>query len=69
MAIEIDEYLEKVPPLYRSLQERVLKTGDSRAEAVKAKCQACVGFEDTRDRIRECCVKTCALWHWRPYVE
>lgn len=36
-------------------------------QAIKAKCQDCVGWEDVRTNIGFCTARTCPLWAYRPY--
>ena len=38
-------------------------------QAIKAKCQQCVGYEDTVQRVRDCTTSKCPLWTFRPYQE
>ena len=40
-------------------------TGNSRAAAVKAFCLECNGFD--RAAVRDCPVRTCPLWRFRPF--
>lgn len=61
--------LPNVPPLYRPLYERVISGEASYRQAIKAKCQECLGWEDAVRGIRNCTARTCPLWPYRPYQE
>lgn len=56
-----------VPLRYALGLDKVLRGVGSPREAIKAKCLACVGYEDTSERIKECNVKRCPLYAYRPY--
>lgn len=59
----------RVPPLFRGTFERAFLGKSSPRGAIKAKCQECVGYEETIDRVRNCRVLGCPLWTYRPYQE
>lgn len=67
----IKAYLNNIPKLHSGLFDRVLLSAQkaSRAEAVKAKCIDCMGFENVANRVRECSAVTCPLYHFRPYQD
>lgn len=54
---------------YQGLYKKVTSGEAGYAGAVKAKCQECMNYEDAVQRIRECSVYGCPLWHYRPYQE
>lgn len=58
-------YLKGIP---KTMQKTWLDSWDGVAplrQVVKAKCQDCVAHQ--REEIRNCPVKTCPLWQYRPY--
>lgn len=57
----------QVPTLWRPLYVRAHSFRASPRQAIKAKCQNCVCYEDARNRISECSTFTCPLWPYRPY--
>jgi len=57
------------PKRNQPLYAKVLSNEASRPEAMKAKCQECVGFEEVIISIKECTVYSCPLWHHRPYQD
>jgi hypothetical protein len=57
----------RVMPSATRLFRRVYSQPNSRKQAMKAKCLECVGWEEPRERIRECMASACPLWAWRPY--
>lgn len=60
------KHMESAPSLYqRPLLEAYAGTASPK-NAIKAKCQECVGFENVVDRIRNC-TALCALRPYRPY--
>jgi hypothetical protein len=59
--------LESIPTRYRSLYLAAFRAECSPRQALKAKCQSCVGWEQAPDRIRECAVFACPIWSFRPY--
>lgn len=63
----ISDFIKEVPIISQKLFSKVLRGKSSPREAIKAKCIECNGHEKVRRRIRECEIKTCALWHFRPY--
>lgn len=62
------KYARTVPEMFKGLYMRV-KTEKTKAGAIKAKCQHCVGYEDTFNRILNCQTVICPLWDYRPYQE
>lgn len=34
---------------------------------IKAKCCECAGYENTKENVGNCDIKTCPLWNARPY--
>lgn len=64
----VDAMLAKVPLSAKGLFLRVFSgTGNSRSQAIKARCIQCAGFENVRDEVGNCTVYDCALWQFRPY--
>lgn len=64
----VEAYLPVIPTASsRRLYEKVTSGRAGRALAIKAKCQNCVSYEDTVDRIRHCSSYRCPLWRLRPY--
>jgi len=63
-----NNYLDEVPISYRALQIKAANGKCSPRQAIKAKCQECVGFENVSDGVKNCTAKTCPLWRFRPYT-
>ena len=63
-----DTYLSRIPISYRSAFKKALKR-QSRASAMKAQCQQCVGYQDVANSIRGCQSFICPLWAYRPYQQ
>lgn len=61
------DYIDKVPTNFRALFKKCLTKEIGKAPALKAKCQECVGYEETISRIRDCPTWRCPLWRYRPY--
>ena len=59
-----EQYRDQYPDSMKGTYD---KAPTSRAMAIKAFCQNCVGFE--RKYIAECTDEGCPLFHWRPYVD
>ena len=64
---ELVIYLKGTSEQYSSAFRKAFSGTRSLKTIVKAKCIDCVGFEDCRNAIKNCSVKFCALWGWRPY--
>ena len=64
---ELDEYLKGVSPSLIYAYKQAFSGKRNFRAIVKAKCLDCVGFEDYTNNIRQCSVKFCPLWPWRPY--
>jgi len=60
-------HLEYVPVRYQNIVVSALKGEGGRANAIKAQCLQCVGYQDGPKAIRECPSKVCPLWPYRPY--
>ena len=58
---------ESIPVKRRALWEKAQLGQCSPRQAIKSKCQECVGFEDVEVRIKECRVSMCPLLKFRPY--
>lgn len=56
-----------VPTLFRPSFDRAWAGTASPRGAIKARCQQCVGHEDTVNRVAECTTYRCVLWAYRPY--
>lgn len=63
----IAERRVKIPPMYVGAWDRAIEGTCSPRAAIKAKCQDCVGWENTTAEIRGCLVRLCPLWKYRPY--
>lgn len=59
--------IKRVMPSAAQLFQLVHTKPISRKQSMKAKCLECVGWEEPRERIRECKASACPLWAWRPY--
>lgn len=57
---------ERNLPMKR-LQLRAMMGLVTRSEAIKAKCQQCVAYQNLKEEIGDCVATSCALWHFRPY--
>ncbi len=66
-AVVVDLEISKVPVRGRPLFMRSVAGTCSPRQAIKAKCQSCVGYEDSTERIRYCSSYLCPLWSFRPY--
>ena len=62
----IGRLVSAVPKLYSLIYKRSLDGSGGRANAIKAKCYECVGFEDVGNRVGGCKTKRCPLWLYRP---
>lgn len=61
-------YAKHVPESARRLYSQAIRGKASPRQAIKAKCQNCMGYEEFRVRIAECTAEaTCPLWPYRPY--
>lgn len=63
----LEEFKAIVPTLFKGTFERAFNGTCSPRTAIKAKCQDCVGYEDTIDRVKNCKAMRCPLWAYRPY--
>lgn len=57
------------PGLYLSRRLKALTGDASPLVAIRAKCEACVGWEEVTARVGDCRSRDCELWHHRPYQE
>ena len=60
--------VDRAPANCRTLLSRVYSGNASPREAIKAKCQECLGYTDVADAIRNCTSRTCPLLAYRPYL-
>jgi hypothetical protein len=67
--METTRYAESVPLARRPLYLKVSVGEASPRQAIKAKCQECVGYEDVTAAIPACTVFKCPLWAYRPYQQ
>jgi hypothetical protein len=63
---KVEARAARIPPRFRGVYQRAME-GKSRAAAVRAKCQECVGYEDVTEQVRGCTDPACPLWPMRPY--
>jgi len=59
--------VESVPKAYQYAYAKGLQENATPKEIYKAKCLDCVAFENTKEEIGGCTVRTCPIWHNRPY--
>jgi hypothetical protein len=59
-----EKRLESIPPSCQATYKTAM-SGHSRAKAIKAFCQECVGYE--RKLVRNCTDPGCPLFPYRPY--
>lgn len=63
----ISEYAKRLPSAHRGTYLRAMG-GNSKAAAIKAMCQSCMGHSDVAKRVAECSAEVlCPLWKYRPY--
>lgn len=57
----------RVSSMPESMRKSYLKTrkSKSKAAAVKAFCQECMGY--LRNEVRDCTAQACPMWYVRPY--
>ena len=67
--LAIARHSESVPSTKRAGFEMAASGQGSPRSAIKAKCNSCVGYEDSTSRIRDCSCHGCPLWAFRPYQE
>lgn len=60
---------EGIPIRYRTAWARAVTGSASPRQAIKAKCQDCCGWEEVIESVKNCAVKTCPVWYYRPYQE
>ena len=62
------DYLKALPS---AIERRWLEiyNGDLKTprKMIELKCMDCAGFEDLRENVGNCQVRTCSLWHLRPF--
>lgn len=60
-----EELVKRVPKLYQNQYRMALMGKLGPRRVIKIKCLECCGFEDTRERIPNCTVRSCPLWQYR----
>jgi hypothetical protein len=55
-----------IPKYYKANYEKAI-LGNSRKEAVKAKCLDCMNWD--KKEVAICEIETCPLWPYRPYIK
>ncbi len=63
----LDPLVQGIPLKYQKLFLRAFHGKASPRQAIKAKCADCNGWEDVARRTRECTIRKCALWVYRPH--
>lgn len=61
----IANYFRGLPDTCKKLWHRCFTAKSSGREAIKAKCYDCSGYN--REEIKNCTVRTCPLWNYRPF--
>lgn len=64
---ELNRRLETVPLRYRAAQIKAMQKRLSPRQAIAQTCRECVGFEETRERIKNCTSFMCPINAYRPY--
>lgn len=62
-----EQRIANCPIKYKNLYRKALMGLLRGKRIVQAKCAECVGFEDVKNSVSTCTVKTCPLWLYRPY--
>jgi hypothetical protein len=60
--------VDRAPMNSKVLLERVFNGDASPREAIKAKCQECMGYNDVANAVRNCSSQACPLLAYRPYL-
>ena len=63
------DLVDGVPTLYQGRLMKALLGELSAKAAIRAHCEQCVGWEDTKPRVGGCTTYACALHAYRPYQE
>ncbi len=63
--VKIEEYLSRVPKLYRKGLMSCLSKKSGAKQAIKQKCLDCCCWD--RTEVAKCLTDTCPLWNFRPF--
>lgn len=66
-AERVRKQAEGIPGKFRGVYLAASDGNASPRQAIKAKCQECVGWEDVSERIGRCSAYSCSLWAYRPF--
>lgn len=58
---------QNIPIRYRGAWLKAQANSITPRQAIKAKCQSCVGYEEVTDRVANCSTFSCPIWSYRPY--
>lgn len=62
--MDTEHDISKIPDTQKAVFKKAYE-GKSRTAAVKAKCLECCCFQ--REEVRNCTVRSCPLWMYRPF--
>jgi hypothetical protein len=65
----VKKYATQLPKFSHELYVKACIGKCSPRQKIKAMCQHCVNYEDTRKSIKYCTSFKCPLWRERPYQE
>lgn len=65
---QLSQY-EVIPEKFKYQYLKAVTGNSSPQSAIKQKCMDCVCWENYITEIGNCTVKTCPLWHHRPYQD
>ena len=66
-AERVQKMISEAPESAKGTLERAYSGSGGRANAIKAMCLTCVGYE--RSSIKNCTGYSCPLWAYRPFQE
>lgn len=62
-----ERVVREAPESVKECLKRAFSKDGSRANAIKAMCLVCVGYD--RKEVKNCSAKHCPLWAYRPFQE
>jgi hypothetical protein len=65
----VEELVQRAVLSRQGLYRKALLGQVSPRQAIKAKCQECVCWEEMVSRIGQCTVRSCPIWAYRPYQD
>lgn len=67
LELKLQNHLDSIPMSFRLRMQKVFLGTASPKQIIRATCEECCGYEDVKDRVKNCSAWQCPIHKTRPY--